>query len=410
MTLKYNIDRILHNNTGACFLDNLTPHEHEKLQMDKVKQLVRQTIRDAFKKAHELIEQSGIAALSANYSISLEDFSLLEEQQQTAFEAFKKVNPKFRSQGSSVYGTLNRPAQTPPQQMDVDDGVYLPMNTFEDSSPVIGKKAFFKIVDTALINLCRQKGWKFEQKPTCARIVINEPFHFDVPLYAIPDAQYRKFVESQDAVASLSMDQKQPEFILEPNQVYLAMRDEEHWKPSDPKEVSEWFQKQKKLHHAYLGRTCRYIKAWRDHTWPDGAISSIALMACVVETFNLSQYSQGFRTQTEALLACASNLPEQLRKGVILPINDELIYPRTRDLPHQEEVITKAEGLKNTINFCVKSAPEKHDCLAGLTSVFGSRIPNNTGYIELMPEGVRSAMAKKSPHPETEIQPNFRAG
>ena len=40
-------------------------------------------------------------------------------------------DPKFYIQGSWAYKTLNRPCQTPPQQSDVDDGVYLPLSIIE---------------------------------------------------------------------------------------------------------------------------------------------------------------------------------------------------------------------------------------------------------------------------------------
>jgi hypothetical protein len=37
------------------------------------------------------------------------------------------VRPRFFTQGCFAYRTINDPAWTPPQQMDLDDGTYLPM-------------------------------------------------------------------------------------------------------------------------------------------------------------------------------------------------------------------------------------------------------------------------------------------
>lgn len=412
MTLKFKADKLLHSiSANDCFMNRLEPDDRTKERMASIKKLIRGTIRTAFNEAHQIVETSGIAALNQRFALSFEDFSPEESGRENAFQEFKKVKPKFRSQGSSVYGTLNTPAQ-PPQQMDVDDGVYLPMSIFEEQSPVIGKEVFFKIVDTALNELCRLHGWNFERKNTCARIVVNDLLHFDVPLYAIPDGQYKEFAESMESVAALNMkaEDQQVEIVLDPNQVYLATRDSNHWKPSDPKQVLDWFQGEVKTHEVYLKRMCRYLKAWRDNTWADGAISSIALMACVVKTFNMRQYAAGFNSQSEALLAVVDNLPQQLREKVKLPVNDETLFPRAGDVSREKEVIDAAERLRVTIRNSLLSAQTKQDCVNGFISAFGVRVPNKADYVEIATGHVRQTPPQKQSSPNKEMQPNFRAG
>ena len=60
------------------------------------------------------------------------------------------VRPRFFTQGSFAYRTINDPAWTPPQQMDLDDGTYLPMTFVQGAKPSVAAAAFFTIVDRAL--------------------------------------------------------------------------------------------------------------------------------------------------------------------------------------------------------------------------------------------------------------------
>jgi len=401
MTLKFNADQLLYNTTeGDCFLYQLEPDDKTKQRMNEIKLTIRNKIRSAFKDAHSLLETSGLKVLSERYQFSMEDFSLFSENQSDAVEAFKSVNPKFRSQGSKVYGTLNSPAQTPPQEMDIDDGVYLPMSLFNDQGPVIAKNIFFKIVDTALKDLCREQGWEFKQKNTCARINIpGEPLHFDTPLYAIPDKKHTAMTASMESfdTASLSF----AEIVLDPSEVYLAIRDETHWKASDPKVVSDWFTDEIECHKSKLTRACRYLKAWRDHNWPDGPISSLALMVCAVKTFNTPGVKPS--NQSEALLEVAARLPDQLREGVILPVNGEPIYPRPQDTAYQADAIAKAEEFKEQIHTALLSAFSPNESLAAFKAVFGNRIPNNASLISLNSNPVREAPAIRQASPEKNI-------
>ena len=53
-------------------------------------------------------------------------------------EDAKGITPKFITQGSFAYHTVNAPAYPPGQQADLDDGVYVPLSFCEESgSPEI---------------------------------------------------------------------------------------------------------------------------------------------------------------------------------------------------------------------------------------------------------------------------------
>ncbi len=109
------------------------------------------------------------------------------------------LKPKFRMQGSFSYRTCNDPAHKPPQQVDLDDGMFLPVSFLQEKSgrahPTIVSKGLFAAVEQALAPLCKKHGWQLVDKPSCVRIELNDDAHIDVALYAIPDNAYRTLVE-----------------------------------------------------------------------------------------------------------------------------------------------------------------------------------------------------------------------
>ena len=104
------------------------------------------------------------------------------------------VRPRFFTQGSFAYKTINDPAWTPPQQMDLDDGTYLPMTFVQGAKPSVAAAAFFKIVDRALQALAKAEGWIFVKKPTCARLIISICPHRHSSLRD-PDKEFRLLEE-----------------------------------------------------------------------------------------------------------------------------------------------------------------------------------------------------------------------
>ncbi|MEQ1935609.1 MAG: CBASS cGAMP synthase, partial [Fimbriimonadaceae bacterium] len=140
------------------------------------------------------------------------------------------VAPKFFTQGSCAYKTLNDPAWPPTQQKDLDDGCYLPLGFIRGGKPSKAAETFFQFVDTALMELAKDEGWTFKRKPTCARLVITADAHIDVPLYAIPDHEFALMQKSIAANRMLAKDSKgRPDTweALPSNAVLLAHRDED---------------------------------------------------------------------------------------------------------------------------------------------------------------------------------------
>jgi hypothetical protein len=224
--------------------------------------------------------------------INLEKTKILEYLRKGIHDGLLKlesinVEPRFMSQGSAVYKTRNDPSFTPPQHIDHDLGCYLPLSIAKEISdaPKIASKVFFNIVDDLLNQLVKKEGWVRvdTSKKTCSRVILNNEVHIDIPLYAIPDAEFstinekvHKSLASESAAifSAKVYDSWKKEDV---KKVLLAHR-EQNWKESDPRKLSEYFKKAFQYKGEQLRRICRYLKAWRDFNWKDCGPSSIYLM------------------------------------------------------------------------------------------------------------------------------------
>lgn len=79
-----------------------------------------------------------------------------------AAEGFR-LTPRFRMQGSFAYHTVNHPAWLPPQEVDVDDGTYLPTSFVARTTPVVAAAAFFATAEGILAPLCEREGWEMDR-------------------------------------------------------------------------------------------------------------------------------------------------------------------------------------------------------------------------------------------------------
>ncbi|AWA07884.1 CBASS cGAMP synthase [Aeromonas hydrophila] len=287
--------------------------------------------------------------------------------------------PRFFTQGSWAYKTLNSPAHLPPQQSDVDDGVYLPISFLTvTKKPSVASSIFFKAAEEALRPLVeskRSENWKLlSDKPTCIRIEISATAHIDIPLYSIPDDEY---VQLEKAAVSYGFDnlmdavntRKADSWTRLPvNEVLLAHR-EEDWVTSDPRPVKDWFVEQVEEKGEQLRRVVRYLKAFRDWQWKTGGPSSILLMAAAVPLF-----SKMDRRDDLALLEVLKGLPAALRDGVSNPVDDEETLSGRMSEDALEEAAKKFEMFENYLNGAVNASDETVAC-KWMINMFGPRFP-----------------------------------
>lgn len=233
------------NEFRSTFIKNITPNNSKKETISSAVILIKKTLSEELNKLHSR-------------------------------------TPRFMTQGSAGYKTQNAPCH-PEQQIDYDIGCYFPFSEWEDEKPKTAAKEFFGEVDGILEKLSQSNNWTLDKsKNTCCRVIIENDIHIDIPLYSIPDDEFKTIAESIESRKSFSMmDSIEPQedswddFNFD--KVLLAQR-EGDWIESDPRKVNLYFKDAFEKKGEQFRRLCRYLKAWRDFKWKSGGPSSIFLM------------------------------------------------------------------------------------------------------------------------------------
>ena len=306
---------------------------------------------------------------------------------------FVGLKPRFWTQGSFQYNTLNRPFHSG-QEMDIDDGTYLPMTIFE-SEPKIGHQLLTLLVDSALKSLVvENNSWEFESKRTCARIKIpTERTHIDVPMYAIPKD---KFLDKQVALEAAAHNRNMYESVqksvmdsddtqyqkLDTENVNLALRDDKpgsaKWMNSDPKIVEDWFNEECRRIGKHTRKVCRFMKAWRDAQWDIGGPTSISLMAATVEVLNRVQHDT--QDMGSIMKVVADNLYFEFINGVESPDDTDekpLFPPQSEHTDRERDIVERLKMLPSILRQAEQSET-KALALAILSEAFGSRVSDSS--------------------------------
>jgi hypothetical protein len=305
------------------------------------------------------------------------------------------LRPKFHRQGSHAYALLNEPAHLPPQQVDFDDGMFLPVTFLKaqvggsPAAPVIASSGYFALVQAILEPLCRKQGWRLDtSKPSCVRIIIDHRSHLDIALYAIPDDKFIELTEKAEALVApnqrqaFNASQKLRDEIyvnLKGDEIMLAHR-EHGWKQSDPRQIEDWFRDAVRTHGEQLRRICRYLKAWRDYRWRSGSkLSSITIMTCAVDAFDMLKGTFNDARDDAALLMVARQLQPRLsnRTGVPNPILPRQILNDNWDA---QDFVTynKAAGeLAAALAAAIETNREPEMAVDNIRAALGPRIPDD---------------------------------
>lgn len=393
-----------YSNRSEGLISKLKLSEPKKEELKELRKTVRHRITSVFKEIQDLAKNNTASYDSMSFSILKENIShtsikyltsneqntiltLLNNMDRNVTTDFLKLKPRFWTQGSFQYDTLNLPYNSPPQEIDIDDGVYLPMALFENK-PVIAHELLLLLVDSSLKSLVAEhSGWEFEAKRTCARIKIPEAnMHIDVPMYAIPEEQ---FIEKEEAVlkafnrqvydSSDLMLESYSNYAVDPECVNLALRDDKNkWTNSDPKIVEDWFNQSSKRIGSHLKKSCRFMKSWRDAQWQNGGgPSSISLMAATVKILDTHAHDETNFGETMKLIA--NKLPETFNAGVESPddTDEKPLFPpfSEQDLT-QKEIVNRMSELESIL---IESeiAPTKSASLHKINEAFGHRVSNH---------------------------------
>lgn len=324
--------------------------------------------------------------------------SLVEYHYVALASRMPKLSPKFRMQGSSVYHTLNFPAHLPPQEVDFDDGVFLPtsfVNGGGSNRPVVASKGYFAMVEEILGPLCAECGWQLDTgKSSCVRVRIDVQAHVDLALYAVPDDEFTKLAEAR-ALAMAAREQAAPELDFElADEVYrgllekrimLAHRDS-GWIESDPREIENWFADAIADHGEAVRRVCRYLKGWRDFHWTRGGPSSITLMACVVAVYDELKGPLPENRDDLALQAVAGRLEALFSKAIPNPVLPDQKLDEGWSAEKRSDFRVRARGLKTQIDTVLDRTYNKAVALSELRKSFGERIPDDVLLIDIESE------------------------
>jgi hypothetical protein len=375
---------------GGDFLSALEVADGQKKELRDVRDLIRETLRTGFSSWQETVDRR----------------VLLQETALKRAVPDPQLKPKFRMQGSASYHTLNTPPRHPPQRIDYDDGMYLPVSFLaETGSPVVASAGYFRLVEALLAPLCEQKGWQLRQKLSCVRIQLSTKAHIDLPLYAIPDGEFETLVEKSAAaygatdralvVNSMALDDAIYEG-LRIDDIRLAHR-EKGWIKSDPRLVEHWFKDAIETHGYQLRRVCRYFKAWRDHHWDVCVLSSIAIMKCVVDAFDEARGSFDPKRDDLAVLEVATRLNGYFAGQIENPVVDGVLDDNWSE-SDRREFTSKAKELNIQINSAIRGTDSAAVALSELTRAFGPRIPQDVTLVVVTAEAtVRSFQPTKVP-------------
>jgi hypothetical protein len=331
-----------------------------------------------------------------------------------AHEAFRakeddfRLAPRFRMQGSFAYFTVNKPAWAPPQQIDLDDGVYLPTSFVGQHAPVVAAKAFFSVVEDILRPLCDRNGWTLCNKSSCVRIILGEGAHLDLPLYAIPDED---FLDPQSVVAKAmggaTMDSaalfaeasgELSEAVYEQipsDRIMLAKRDGA-WEESDPRKMDRWFKDAVAEHGQQLRRISRYLKAWRDYQWKTQGtgMTSICLMACVVAAYDELAGSVSEDRDDLALKEVCARLPGLLACDIPNPVVDGACLDDGWSEQQRESYRLLASELHRTICAALDGATPLR-VVQLFRVALGSRIPEDLSLVSAV--GLEAEIIRRAP-------------
>lgn len=424
-----------YTNRSDGLIGKLRLDDTQTISLKRLRSLVRSRIKDVFDEAKAIArmrERNNLTYESVKIEVSksllryltpetqIEITQLLSTMDDKARKSFISLSPRFRTQGSFQYDTLNKPYVTPPQEMDIDDGTYLPMELF-DERPVIGHRLLILLVDSALLSLVAENNnWKFTPKPTCARLQIPQhDTHIDVPMYAVPAEQFKQKEAALKAQLSFSksyfninelLTGRESQYQLDSNSVNLAVREgDEKWIKSDPKIVEDWFYESCIRIGRHLRSLCRFIKSWRDVQWPNGGPSSIALMTATVSVLDSYPHEKSDMDSTMRLLV--EKLPLEFASGIKSPdpTSDSFLFPPSYQHGVEErDVMDKLELLKVTINSAGK-ALTKSEALDIMNQMFGTRVTNSELIIAKQAAPAFTNEPKQTAQP-TRISPTMSSG
>jgi hypothetical protein len=392
---RLNLHKLMSAEAG--FLDAISVKDQDRQWLSTAREQIRDNLRYGFRHWQEFVTKtelrdSVVAAAGVEPHVP---------------------TPKFRIQGSFAYHTANDCQNPPEQQIDQDDGVYLPISFITlggKTRPTIASTAYFKIIERSLLPLCQAEGWTLNPgkvKNSCVRVEISERLHIDLPLYAIRDAAFDRLVEvaaasSLNKVAALRDSRELDERIyrdLAGAEIILAHR-RDGWIESDPRRLETWFRDAVALYGPVVRELSRCFKGQRDALFDDG-LSSICIMACVVRAVENLGYVDSKRLDL-AIVKVAREMARLAGQPVENPVfpgdaSKNLCLDWTDE--YRSKVRVLFEGAAEELDQAIHHTFNKSIALGRARKAFGPRVPEDEQLIVMMAAAdiIRSVPAQRQP-------------
>jgi cyclic GMP-AMP synthase len=300
---------------------------------------------------------------------------------------YKIPRPQFFTQGSYAYLTLNAPNR-PPQQADLDEGLYLPLSEILRLAPANVSKQLINIIGRLLKQLADREGWEYENKnDNCDRLIIAPDKHIDVPIYSVPDTEFRRLYEAKlvDHTTSYEDFTADDQWDYLPTEHVLMAHKSKGWIKSDPRPVVEWVKSQVARKGQQFRYSVRFIKAWRDeYRWKNEDPKSIFLMAAMGEFFHRQVEN---RTDL-AFYNAVKEFHEYLESGSNTPIPNPAdpsqdLAKKLDDDGIRQEFETAIKNLYLKLRNTIFECGDPKEVCQTMQLLFGHRFPNNPELIAI---------------------------
>ena len=280
------------------------------------------------------------------------------------------ISPRFMTQGSFAYKTLNYPDKPPKQHMDLDYGVYFSLTQVTDDNQDFEQVAIIlrEIITECLKDIViRNHGWEIEKKEMCIRVTVALDAHIDLPIYSIPDKEFKTIIE-KSTQAHLTTKVLSLTDYDEAENVLIAT--DHGWVKSDPRVIHAWVQNVATHFEDKFLPYSRYVKAWRDHQWKKSDISSILIMAGVCQALQEIDYVPQSNVALE-LEFVVRKIAGYLNNGGIDHPDASVDENLDVNAADKIEIDTKLQTLANNLNQATKNGD-----VAILCGEFGTRFPS----------------------------------
>ncbi|MEA3013196.1 MAG: cyclic synthase [Sphingomonadales bacterium] len=399
--------------TGDGYLGSLQVVQSDHHKLASAREIIRDTLRDAFRNWESFVSR-----------VELLDQALAKAGVSPDVPVRLPI-PKFRIQGSFDYHTANDCQHPPAQQLDMDDGMFLPQAFIfvgGKARPALASHAYFALVERALRPVCERHGWILNPtvpaKGSCVRVEISSRLHIDLPLYAIRDSAFDQLVEFAAASSlrkaseirdSVELDEGVYRDLAD-SEIILAHR-EKGWIQSDPRKLSRWFSAAVDTYGPMVRDLSRALKGLRDARWLQSDLGSICIMAAVVSA--LEQIDEIDPARFDIALVKVGN---EVARLMAYPIENP-VFPGQADKnlcagwsPNfRAQIQTLFDTASRKLESAMNDSYVKSLAIARAREAYGQRVPDDESLITIasMAAVVRREDPQRQPKP---MVPRTRSG